>query len=150
MSCGPFNFAAARNRRKRPQSQVRRSAAGADRSQYRAGGSRLDEPARADHEVSVKVCFVGPPHRSIHSGAASRLSAKNAIRRQSTLMWWRSAVSLSFFLCLATCRMRPSACDTRFQSYARGVLCSSALLLVPALGTSLQLLCCSPPFYLAE
>ncbi len=29
-------------------------------------------------------------------------------------MWWRSAVNRSFFLCLAACRMRSSACDHAF------------------------------------
>src|SRR4029453_9341790 len=49
------------------------------------------------------------------------------------LMWWRSAVNLSFFLSLATFRMRSSAWDTLARLCARCVLCWSAFPLVPAL-----------------
>ena len=52
------------------------------------------------------------------------------------LMWWKSAVNLSFFLSLATCRMRSSACDTLIRFCARHVLCWSAFPLVPALGST--------------
>src|SRR5882762_1648519 len=52
------------------------------------------------------------------------------------LIWWRSAVNLSFFLCLAVCRMRSSACDTRFRHCVRSVLCWLAFPLVPALGSA--------------
>jgi hypothetical protein len=38
-------------------------------------------------------------------------------------MWWKSAVNLSFFLSLATFRMRSSACDTLTRLCARHVLC---------------------------
>src|SRR3982074_1624435 len=48
-------------------------------------------------------------------------------------MWWKSAVNLSFFLSLATCRMRSSACDTLARLCVRYVLCWSAFPLVPAL-----------------
>src|SRR6266705_5129360 len=48
-------------------------------------------------------------------------------------MWWKSAVNLSFLLCLAACRMRSSACDTLARSCARRVLCWSAFPSVPAL-----------------
>ena len=51
-------------------------------------------------------------------------------------MWWRSAVNFSFFLCLAACRMRSSACDTLSRSCARRVLCWPAFPLVPALGST--------------
>ena len=52
------------------------------------------------------------------------------------LMWWKSAVNLSFFLSLATCRMRSSACATLIRFCARHVLCWSAFPLVPALGST--------------
>ena len=51
-------------------------------------------------------------------------------------MWWKSAVSLSFFLSLATLRMRSSACDTLTRLRVRHVLCWSAFPLVPALGST--------------
>ena len=51
----------------------------------------------------------------------------------STLTWWRSAVNRSFFLCLAACRMRSSACDTLSRFCARRVLCWPAFPLAPAL-----------------
>jgi hypothetical protein len=51
-------------------------------------------------------------------------------------MWWKSAVNLSFFLSLATFRMRSSACDTLTRLCARHVLCWSAFPLVSALGST--------------
>ena len=42
----------------------------------------------------------------------------------------------SFFLCLAACRTRSSACDTLSRSCARRVLCWPAFPLVPALGST--------------
>jgi hypothetical protein len=48
----------------------------------------------------------------------------------------RSAVNLSFFLCLAACRMRSSACDTLARSCARRVLCWLAFPLVSVLGST--------------
>ena len=51
-------------------------------------------------------------------------------------MWWKSAVNLSFFLSLATFRMRSSACDTLTRLCARHVLCWPAFPLVPALGST--------------
>src|SRR5947209_2498848 len=51
-------------------------------------------------------------------------------------MWWKSAVNLSFFLSLATLRMRSSACDTLVRLCVRRVLCWSAFPLVPALGST--------------
>src|SRR3954471_18826352 len=48
-------------------------------------------------------------------------------------MWWKSAVNLSFFLSLATCRMRSSACDMLARLCVRYVLCWSTFPLVPAL-----------------
>src|SRR3954466_15342938 len=56
-------------------------------------------------------------------------------------MWWKSAVNLSFFLFLATCRMRSSACDTLARLCVRYVLCWSAFPLVPALRST------APPLY---
>src|SRR4029077_18839985 len=52
------------------------------------------------------------------------------------LRWWKSAVNLSFFLSLAACRTRSSACDTRTRLCVRYVLCSPAFLSVPALGST--------------
>src|SRR5438094_10414521 len=49
------------------------------------------------------------------------------------LRWWKSAVNFSFFLSLATFRMRSSACDTLIRLCARHVLCWPAFPLVPAL-----------------
>src|SRR5229473_1535055 len=51
-------------------------------------------------------------------------------------MWWRSVVNLSFFLCLATCRMRSNPCDTVARFCARSVLCWFAFPSVPALGST--------------
>ena len=48
--------------------------------------------------------------------------------------WWKSEVNRSFFRCLATCRMRSSACDTLSRSCARRVLCWLAETLGPLLG----------------
>ena len=49
------------------------------------------------------------------------------------LTWWRSEVNCSFFLCLAACRMRSSACDTLSRFCARHVVCWSTFPLAPAL-----------------
>src|SRR5215208_2484428 len=51
-------------------------------------------------------------------------------------MWWRSEVNLSFFLSVATCRMRSSACDTLTRLCARCVLCWFAFPLASALGST--------------
>ena len=48
-------------------------------------------------------------------------------------MWWKSVVSFSCFLSLATFRMRSSACDTLSQLCVRYVLCWPAFPLVLAL-----------------
>jgi hypothetical protein len=45
-------------------------------------------------------------------------------------------VNLSFFLSLATCRMRSSACDTLIRSCARHVLCWLAFPSASALGST--------------
>ena len=45
-------------------------------------------------------------------------------------------MNFSFFLCLAACRTRSSACDTLSRSCARRVLCWSAFPSVPALGST--------------
>src|ERR1039457_4603809 len=75
------------------------------------------------------------PSRSghLHPGGASSLSSKNTSSSRSMLMWWRSDVNLSFFLCLALCRMRSSACDTVPRLCVRPVLCWLAFPLVSAL-----------------
>ena len=51
-------------------------------------------------------------------------------------MWWRSAVNLSFFRCLAACRTRSSACATRSRPCVRCVLCWRAFPLAPTLGST--------------
>src|SRR5215472_883770 len=52
------------------------------------------------------------------------------------LIWWKSAVNLSFFLSFATCRMRSSACDTLTRLCARRVLCWPAFPLASVLGST--------------
>src|SRR5712672_2860861 len=51
-------------------------------------------------------------------------------------MWWRSVVNFSLVLCLATCRMRSSPCDTVARFCARPVLCWLAFPSAPALGSA--------------
>ena len=87
-------------------------------------------------EVSVKVCFVGPPRQPVHAGGGIALEREERLPSRSMLMWWRSAVNFSFFLCLAACRTRSSACDTRSRPCVRCVLCSLAFPLAPALGST--------------
>jgi hypothetical protein len=55
-------------------------------------------------------------------------------------------VNLSFFLSLATCRMRSSACDTLIRSRARHVLCWLAFPSAPALGSTGSAADCSALF----
>ena len=51
-------------------------------------------------------------------------------------MWWKSEVNFSFFLSLATRRMRSSAFDALSRSCARCAFCWPAFPLVPALGSA--------------
>src|SRR6195256_2050088 len=51
-------------------------------------------------------------------------------------MWCRSVVNFSSVLCLATCRMRSSPCDTVARFFARSVLCWLAFPSAPALGST--------------
>src|SRR5882762_3133787 len=51
-------------------------------------------------------------------------------------MWCRSVVNFSLVLCLATCRMRSSPCDTVARFCARPVLCWLAFPSAPALGSA--------------
>src|SRR5712672_1921187 len=51
-------------------------------------------------------------------------------------MWCRSVVNFSSVLCLATCRMRSSPCDTVARFCARSVLCWLAFPSAPALGSA--------------
>src|SRR5580692_7552578 len=51
-------------------------------------------------------------------------------------MWWKSEVNFSFFLSLATRRMRCSAFDALSRSCARRAFCWPAFPLVPALGSA--------------
>ena len=53
-------------------------------------------------------------------------------------------MNLSFFLSLATFRMRSSACDTLVQPCVWYVLCRSAFPLVPALRSTGSATACSP------
>ena len=87
-------------------------------------------------EVSVKVCFVGPPRQPVYAGCGIAFEREKRLPERSMLRWWRSAVNLSFFLSLAACRTRSSACDTRTRPCVRCVLCSPAFLSVPALGST--------------
>jgi hypothetical protein len=76
----------------------------------------------------------------------SSLSSKNASSSRSMLRWWKSAVNLSFFLSLATFRMRSSACDTFARLCVRCVLCWPAFPLVPVLGYTGSAAGCSALF----
>src|SRR5258705_3917933 len=60
--------------------------------------------------------------------------------------WRKSDVNRSFFLCLAACRTRSSACDTLARSCARRVLCWSAFPLVSVLGSTGSATDCSALF----
>ena len=62
------------------------------------------------------------------------------------LIWWKSVVNFSFFLCLATCRMRSSAWDTLPRFCARRVLCRTAFPLVSALGSTVSATGCPALF----
>ena len=85
-------------------------------------------------EIALEVCLVVSATSARSTpGAAFSLSSKNASSSRSMLMWWKSAVNLSFFLSLATFRMRSSACDTLSRLCVRRVLCWPAFPLVPAL-----------------
>src|SRR6266849_6975373 len=53
-------------------------------------------------------------------------------------MWCRSVVNFSSVLCLATCRMRSSPCDTVARFCARPVLCWLAFPSAPALGSTVS------------
>ena len=72
--------------------------------------------------------------------------AWNAVSSIAGSIWWRSEVSFSFFFCLAACRTRLSACDTLTRFRARRVLCWSAFLLVPVLGSTGSAADCSALF----
>ena len=85
-------------------------------------------------EVSVKVCFVGPPRQSIYSRCGVSLEFDERLTKQ--IDGDVVAVNLSFFLSLATFRMRSSACDTLARPCVRRVLCWPAFPLVPALGST--------------
>src|SRR5262249_53842843 len=51
-------------------------------------------------------------------------------------MWWMSEMNFSFFLSLATSRMRSSACGMLVWLCAQGMVCWPAFPLVPALGSA--------------
>ena len=87
-------------------------------------------------EVSVKVCFVGSPSQSIYTRGGIALEREERYSERSTLTWWRSAVNFSFPLCLAACRTRSSACDTRSRPCVRCMLCWLAFPAAPALGSA--------------
>src|SRR3974390_1788242 len=52
------------------------------------------------------------------------------------LTWWISEMNFSFFFCLATSRMRSSACGMLVWLCAQGMVCWRAFPLVPALGST--------------
>src|SRR5262249_4773309 len=52
------------------------------------------------------------------------------------LMWWKSEMNLSFFLPLATFRMRSSPCAMLVWLCAQGMVCWHGFPLVPALGSA--------------
>src|SRR5262245_16588469 len=52
------------------------------------------------------------------------------------VMWWKSEMNFSFFLSLATFRMRSSACGMLVWLWAQGMVCWFAFPLVPALGSA--------------
>ena len=83
-------------------------------------------------EVSVKVCFIGPPCQST-AGAASLFNARKAVRSRSTLIWLVREVSLSFSFALRPAVCAPGACDTLARFCARHVLCRLAFPSAPAL-----------------
>ena len=87
-------------------------------------------------EIALEVLLVIPPGQTIYARRGVFLSSKSASSSRSTLMWWRSEVNLSFFLCLALCRMRSSACDTVPRLCVRPMLCWLAFPLVSALGST--------------
>src|SRR5262245_7839560 len=51
-------------------------------------------------------------------------------------MWWKSEMNFSFFLSLATSRMRSSACGMLVWLCAQGMVCWPAFPLVSALGST--------------
>src|SRR6266478_9799568 len=51
-------------------------------------------------------------------------------------MWWKSVVNLSFFLSVATLRIRSSACDALARLCVRCVLCWPAFPLASVLGST--------------
>jgi hypothetical protein len=53
---------------------------------------------------------------------------KNAARKASMVMWWRSAVSFSCLFLVIASRMRTCACDMLSRLCVRRVLCKSAFL----------------------
>src|SRR6516165_9038717 len=88
-------------------------------------------------ELALEVCLVIRPCQSIYARRCVLLEfVERPSSSKSMLMWWKSAVNRSFFLSLATFRMRSNACDTLIRLCARHVLCWSAFPLVSALGST--------------
>jgi hypothetical protein len=74
------------------------------------------DPIMQVFDIAIEVCLVVLPRQAVHPGRSVLLISKNASLSSPTLMWWKSVVNFSFFLCFAACRMRPSACDTLSRS----------------------------------
>src|SRR5438132_2208778 len=87
-------------------------------------------------DLAIEVCLVVLPCQPIHTRCGISLEGENTTRSSSTLIWWKSEVNRSFFRCLATCRMRSSACVTLSRSCARRVLCWLAFPSASALGST--------------
>ena len=94
-----------------------------------ADGPERANPRSGDRGPSRSPAISAHQPRALHLASG----AKNAVRSIGILRWWKSAVNLSFFLCLATCRTRSSAWDTLSRSCARRVLCWLTFPSVPAL-----------------
>src|SRR6266851_2636650 len=71
-------------------------------------GSLMD-PSVQIPEPGLELRLVVQPRHAIRAGGGFALERVKRRQSVSTLMWWRSQVNCSFFLCLAACRTRLSA-----------------------------------------
>ena len=97
-------------------------------------------------DPAIKVPFVGLPCHAIHTRRSVTLQRVKRLLSMAGSTWCRSDVNCSFFLCLAACRTRSSACDTLSRSCARRVLCWPTFPLVPALRSTNSAADCSALF----
>ena len=74
-------------------------------------------------EPLFEMRLVFSPSQSVHSRSGILLEFEERLPEQLEVDMMEEAVNFSFCLCLATCRMRSSACDTLSRSCARYVLC---------------------------